>query len=60
MLSSFGCQHDTRGVARSKYVGWTDMVSAEREPITGVWGQSDPLPLPPVKTSNDINFRSDL
>jgi len=25
----------SRGVARSKYVGWTDMASAEREPITG-------------------------
>ena len=35
-----------RGVARSKYVGWTDMASAERESISGVWGRSDPLPLP--------------
>jgi len=26
-----------RGVARSKYVGWTD---GEREPITGVWGRN--------------------
>ena len=38
-----------RGVARSKYVGWTDMARAEREPITGVWRRSDPLFLPPVK-----------
>jgi len=28
-----------RGVARSKNVGWTHMASAEREPITGVWGR---------------------
>jgi len=35
-----------RGVARSKYVGWTDMASAERELITGVWGGATPLPLP--------------
>ena len=35
-----------RGVARSKYVGWTNMASAERKPITGVWRRSDPLPLP--------------
>ena len=27
-----------RDVARSKNVGWTQMASAEREPITGVWG----------------------
>ena len=31
----------------SKYVGRTDMGSAEREPITGVWRRSDPLPTPP-------------
>ena len=35
-----------RGVARSKYVGWTDMASAERELITGVWGGATSLPLP--------------
>jgi len=29
-----------RGVSRSKIVGWAHMASAEREPITGVWGQS--------------------
>jgi len=37
-----------RGVKQAKYVGWTDMASAEREPITGVWRRSDP-PTPPVK-----------
>jgi len=26
----------TRGVARSKYVGWTDTARVEREPITRV------------------------
>jgi len=34
--------HTVRGVARSNYVGWTDMASAEREPITGVWRRTDP------------------
>ena len=29
-----------RAVARSKYLGWTHMASAEREPITGVWRRS--------------------
>jgi len=42
-----------RGVARSKYVGWTDMASAEREPITGVWRRTDPLPSP-YKNSSDM------
>ena len=37
-----------RAVKQAKYVGWTDMASAEREPITGVWRRSDP-PTPPVK-----------
>jgi len=32
--------HESRDVARSKYVGWIHMASAEREPITEVWGQS--------------------
>ena len=39
------CQRDgcvCRGVARSKYVEWTDMASAEREPLTGGWRRSDP------------------
>ena len=36
------------GVARSKYVGWTDMASAELEPITGVWRQSNTSTPPPV------------
>ena len=36
-----------RGIARSKYVGWTDMASTELEPITGVWRRSDP-PTPPL------------
>jgi len=58
-LSSAYClKPASRGIARSKYVGWTDMASAEREPITGVWRRSDP---PPVKTRRIcINFRSDL
>jgi len=44
-----------RGVARSKYVGWTDMASAERQPITGVWRRSDPPPYPsPRKNSSDL------
>ena len=30
----------TRGVARSKYVGWTHMASVEHEPIMVVWGWS--------------------
>jgi len=30
----------TRGVSRSKNVGWTHMASVEREPITEVWGKS--------------------
>jgi len=43
------------GVARSKYVGWTAMASAEREPITGVWRRSDPFPyLPLCKNSSDL------
>ena len=52
----------SRGVARSKYVGWTDMASAEREPITGFGGAAIPLLLrPPVKTRRIcINLRSDL
>jgi len=50
-----------RGVARSKYVGWTNMASAERELITGVWRRSDPPTSPPAKTRRiSINFRSDL
>ena len=32
--------HESRGVARSKYLRWTHIASAEREPITEVWGQS--------------------
>jgi len=40
-----------RGVARSKYVGWTEMASAKRQPITRVWRRSPqratPLPPPP-------------
>ena len=40
---------DKQGVARSKYVGWTDMASAEREPLTGVWRRSDSPTHPPVK-----------
>ena len=44
----------TRGVASSKYVGWTDMASAEREPITGVWGRSDPPTPPTCKNSSDL------
>jgi len=44
-----------RGVARSKYVGWTDMASAERQPITGVWRRTDPPPNPPLcKNSSDL------
>ena len=49
------------GAARSKYVGWTDMAIAEREPITGVWRRSDPPYPSPIKTRRIcINFRSDL
>jgi len=29
----------SQGIARSNYAGWTDMASAEREPITGVWSR---------------------
>ena len=44
-----------RGVARSKYVGWTDMASAERQPITGVWRRTDPPPNHPLcKNSSDL------
>ena len=44
-----------RGVARSKYVGWTDMASAECEPITGVWRRSNPPAQPlPCKNSSDL------
>jgi len=43
----------TRGVARSKYVGWTDMASAEREPITGGWRWTDPH-TSPCKNSSDL------
>ena len=46
-----------RGVARSKYVGWTDMASAEHEPTRGVWRRSrrDRLPyLSPCKKSSDL------
>jgi len=46
-----------RGVARSKYVGWTDMASAEREPTRGVWRRSRPDRLPylsPCKKSSDL------
>ena len=33
----------------------------ERQPITGVWKRSDPLPPPPAKTRRIcINFMSDL
>jgi len=50
-LSSAYCfKPASRGIARSKYVGWTDMASAEREPITGVWRRSDP----PCKNSSDL------
>jgi len=41
----------------SKYVGWTDMESAEREPITGVCMEAEPngpTPLPPLKNSSDL------
>ena len=48
--------HMYRGVARSKYVGWTDVASAEHEPITRVWGPSDPHlhHPPPCKNSSDL------
>jgi len=47
--------HTVRGVARSNYVGWTDMASAEREPITGVWRRTDPPSYPsPCKNSSDL------
>jgi len=37
-----------RGVVRSKYVGWTDTESAEREAITGVCMEAEPTgPTPP-------------
>jgi len=42
------------GVARSKYVGWTDMACAEREPITAVWRRSDSPAPPPCKNSSDL------
>ena len=45
------------GVARSKYVGWTDMASVEREPITGVWRLIPPAGRPPppaCKNSSDL------
>ena len=46
-----------RGVARSKYVGWTDVASAERELITAVWkgtDRTDPLTSPACKHSSDL------
>ena len=55
-----------RGVARSKYVGWADMASAEHMGPTGEsspnLNRTDPPPTPPpVKTRRIcINFRSDL
>ena len=55
--------HMYRGVARSKYVGWTDVASAEHEPITRVGGRGTPssITLPPVRIRRIcINFRSDL
>ena len=33
---------------------WTDMASAEREPITGVWRRSDSPPPYPCKNSSDL------
>jgi len=50
ILSSLMC----RGVARSKYVWWTDMVSAECEPITGIWRRSDPPYPSPCKNTSDL------
>ena len=48
---------ETRGVARSKYVGCTDMASAEREPITGVRRRSRPPICPPCKNSDLYQFQ---
>ena len=49
----------TGASTRSKYMKWTDMASAEREPITGVWRRSrvdrpPPTSPPPGKNSSDL------
>jgi len=57
----YDCLVNSQGRRQVKYVGWTDMARAEREPITGVWRRSDPPFSPPVKTRRIcINFRSDF
>jgi len=50
------------GASPGQNVGWTDMASAERKPITGAWRRTDRTdPPPPVKSRRIcINFGSDL
>jgi len=57
--ASIGVGLKSRGVAGSKYVGWTDVASAERMEPTGEsspnLNRTDPPPTsPPCKNSSDL------